>query len=69
MVEWSAFVITVIAVICNAFVLLPWNTLFGILSCVLWCIYAYQEQLLAVFWINVLMGAIYLVGYIGYLLV
>ena len=68
MIEWWAFVITIIAVICNAFVILPWNTLFGVASCILWCIYANQKDLSAVFWVNVILGTIYFFGYIGYLL-
>jgi hypothetical protein len=68
MIEWLAFTVTILAVACNAFVILPWNLLLGLASCVLWCVYAFKEELTAVFWINVIMGAIYLFGYVGYLL-
>jgi hypothetical protein len=69
MIEWFAFVITIIAVFCNSFMIIPWNYLFGVVSAILWCIYASDENLPAVFWINFIIGTIYLMGYMEYLLV
>jgi hypothetical protein len=69
MIEWAAFFTTILAVFCNSFMLFPWNYLLGILSALLWCVYASEKDLVAVFWINFIIGTIYLCGYIGYLVV
>jgi 4-hydroxybenzoate polyprenyltransferase len=68
MIEWWAFGLTLIAVVLTAFSITPWNLILGAISCIAWCIYAYDKELIAVFWLNAILGAIYSCGFIGHLL-